>query len=230
MVYVPKEKVMKRRTQAELILKADPQDLAPSVLRNNPGKKKHSGEGFLPPYQGYDGLLVKSALIRSKHFERDKGKYRIKGTPDVVRLVQHLKDYDQEHLVVITVDDHGEQRKVMAINESMIGTRYAVDAQLDQILRICYLSGADGFYVVHNHPVGSADPSKSDISLTALVLMAATCAGFAFCDHVIISSQGSFSFLKRFGGSGGKLTKKTLTALNKALPASMRPKIFPEST
>ena len=48
--------------------------------------------------------------------------------------------------------------------------------------------------LVHNHPSGAAEPSTADKTLTKKVKEAAALFDIALLDHIIISSEGNFSF------------------------------------
>ena len=48
--------------------------------------------------------------------------------------------------------------------------------------------------LVHNHPSGAAEPSAADKTLTNRVNDAAALFDIKLLDHIIISSEGTFSF------------------------------------
>ena len=48
--------------------------------------------------------------------------------------------------------------------------------------------------LVHNHPSGSAEPSGQDKVLTQKIARAAALFDIRLLDHLIISSEGDFSF------------------------------------
>lgn len=55
---------------------------------------------------------------------------------------------------------------------------------------------ATNIILTHNHPSGAAEPSGADKTLTQRVKEAAALFDIALLDHVIISSEGSYSFRK----------------------------------
>ena len=59
-----------------------------------------------------------------------------------------------------------------------------------------------GIILVHNHPEGTARPSKKDDETTNLCQVVCGMHGVMFCDHLIYSSYGVFSYY-----SSGKLTE-----------------------
>ena len=50
--------------------------------------------------------------------------------------------------------------------------------------------------LVHNHPSGAAEPSAADKTLTRKLKDAAALFDIKLLDHIIISSEGNFSFLR----------------------------------
>jgi len=54
--------------------------------------------------------------------------------------------------------------------------------------------GAISIILVHNHPSGDVNPSKSDIDVTKMVINAARPLGIEVHDHVIIGAKTHFSF------------------------------------
>ena len=54
--------------------------------------------------------------------------------------------------------------------------------------------GACNIILCHNHPSGNLKPSKSDEDLTSKVKAAGALLDIKVLDHIIISSEGYFSF------------------------------------
>lgn len=76
------------------------------------------------------------------------------------------------------------------IDESTVYVREIIKNALD--------IGAVNMILVHNHPSGNTTPSKNDIELTNTISNAAKMVGVRVYDHVIISSEGYFSFRGNF--------------------------------
>ena len=53
--------------------------------------------------------------------------------------------------------------------------------------------GAGALILVHNHPSGSPEPSRSDIQITKRIADAGRLLGINVHDHVIIGREGTVS-------------------------------------
>ncbi len=62
------------------------------------------------------------------------------------------------------------------------------------ILQFALLSNATSIVLCHNHPSGNLRPSKPDEDLTNKIKMACGYFDIKLLDHIILSSEGYFSF------------------------------------
>jgi DNA repair protein RadC len=108
-------------------------------------------------------------------------------------LRSELEKQDQEIFVVVGLDLH---RNVRSYDEVARGQRDRVAVSAEDVLRPVILSGCHAFVISHNHPSGSANPSKKDGELTETIRNAARVAApnCVFLDHLIIGSGEYFSF------------------------------------
>lgn len=53
---------------------------------------------------------------------------------------------------------------------------------------------ATGLIIAHNHPAGSLEPSEGDKQLTRQILTASRAMGITVHDHLILTTEGHFSF------------------------------------
>lgn len=150
----------------------------------------------LEMYQGNEGLLVKTVLVRSnKYLSLDM--LPVVGSPaDAAALCQHVGYYDQEHLVVICLDGRSN---VHAIYEAAIGGTDRTMVEIRHAIKVPLLTGAVAFIIVHNHPSGSIEPSRQDIDLTEQIRTSLTCAhvGLVLADHIIVSHGRYLSFVEK---------------------------------
>lgn len=65
-----------------------------------------------------------------------------------------------------------------------------------EIFKEAYSLGAVSIICVHNHPSGKVFPSKEDINLTKRLVSIGELMGVKIIDHLIVSSNNYYSFLK----------------------------------
>lgn len=76
-----------------------------------------------------------------------------------------------------------------SLDEAAIHPREVVKKALDL--------GAAALILVHNHPSGSPEPSRADVTITARIAEAGRLLGIAVHDHVIIGREGHVSLKAR---------------------------------
>ena len=57
--------------------------------------------------------------------------------------------------------------------------------------------------IAHNHPTGSARPTRSDVELTRTIVNALNSVGVKLCDHLIVSGDDFYSFNQGMGIEDG---------------------------
>ena len=65
-----------------------------------------------------------------------------------------------------------------------------------EIFTDALLDRAAGVIVIHNHPSGSLAPSVEDREFTETLRQSGKLLGIPLMDHLIISSEGFFSFVE----------------------------------
>jgi DNA repair protein RadC len=76
-----------------------------------------------------------------------------------------------------------------------VGGRSSCPVDPAEVFRRLLREAASGVIFVHNHPSGEPSPSPEDIALTARLVEAGELLGIRVLDHIIIASEGYFSFL-----------------------------------
>ena len=102
-----------------------------------------------------------------------------------------LSDQADEYVYIICMTSKGKPIGFFEISHGS-QTRALVDA--GSILTRVLLCGAPEFIMIHNHPSGDPEPSEDDIMVTRRVMEAAELIGVRMSDHIIIGSDGYFSF------------------------------------
>jgi DNA repair protein RadC len=107
---------------------------------------------------------------------------------DFVRLQIGNKPY--ESFMVLFID---ATQKLLASEELFRGTLSASSVYPREVALRALHHHAAGVILAHNHPSGEVQPSQSDISLTAKMKAALSLLDIMVMDHVIVSSDKSFS-------------------------------------
>lgn len=107
---------------------------------------------------------------------------KIRGPEDIAFAFQSLKNKAVEHLYAVGTKN-GELVSVELIS---IGSINQTTASPFEIVGLLRQRGADGFYVVHNHPSGNPKPSKEDHNLFRELLNGFKRVGLDFLGGVVI--------------------------------------------
>ena len=75
-----------------------------------------------------------------------------------------------------------------------LGTVSNVCATPMEIFSVALHRRAVNLAIIHNHPTGDTEPSSSDYLLTLQLRNVGKMIGIPIIDHLIISSEGYFSF------------------------------------
>ena len=75
-----------------------------------------------------------------------------------------------------------------------IGSTSGVQVNLKEIFQLALKVNASAIVISHNHPSRNTKPSEADIKLTTRVKAAAEIMEMILLDHIIITSNGFFSF------------------------------------
>lgn len=97
----------------------------------------------------------------------------------------------QEHFWVIILN---ARNKVRFIDLISLGTPYSCHVQPREIFRRAINLGAYAVIIGHNHPSGDSRPSEDDVALTKKLIQVGNIIGIEVKDHIIISSNKTFSF------------------------------------
>ena len=116
---------------------------------------------------------------------------KITSASDVYRVLHEYANKDQEHFLLLTLDGASKiiEKRVIFIgtlNQSLVHPR--------EIFRPAITDGAAGIIISHNHPSGTLDASRADIQITDRLKEVSKLVGIELLDHVIISSNGYYSF------------------------------------
>lgn len=97
----------------------------------------------------------------------------------------------QEEIYVLALNTKLELTNLSRV---YIGTINISVASPREIFRFLFLSNANSFIMVHNHPSGDCTPSVQDIELTQQLKEAGNLLGCKLNDHIIIGEKMHYSF------------------------------------
>ena len=82
----------------------------------------------------------------------------------------------------------------------------------EEIIKAIVSEDASGVVMVHNHPVGGCQPSKTDDKTTKRVQLQCNLTNVVFCDHFIYSADGIYSYYE--SGKLVEMSKQAMEQLN----------------
>ncbi len=112
-------------------------------------------------------------------------------TADLLKLLEDIANYRQEHFVVLSLDTG---QRLITKRIVFIGTVNSVLAHPREVFAGAISDLAAGIVVAHNHPSGEPRPSKQDIAMTQQLVAAGQILGVTLYDHIIVAKEGHFSF------------------------------------
>lgn len=106
-------------------------------------------------------------------------------------LMLELKNYQQEHLVVIYLNNRHEMIKKEHV---FVGSLTESVAHPREIFSLAVKCHAAKIVIGHNHPSGHLAPSKCDEAFTKRMVECGQLLGIPLLDHLIVGSSGYYSF------------------------------------
>ncbi|MDR2833162.1 MAG: DNA repair protein RadC, partial [Streptococcaceae bacterium] len=125
-------------------------------------------------------------LVNQQFGEKITSSYGVAQT-----LIEQMKDYKQEHLVVIYLN---AQNAIIRQKTMFIGTLNSSIAHPREIYRDAVKFSASSLIIAHNHPSSDTKPSSSDVELTKQMQKAGQYLGIPLIDHLIIGHDDYYSF------------------------------------
>lgn len=117
-------------------------------------------------------------------------------SPAVVKDFLRLKLGDRPHEVfaVVFLDS---QHRVLAIEELFRGTLSQTSVYPREVVKEALARNAAAVVLVHNHPSGSAEPSRADEFLTNTLRQALALVDVRVLDHLVVTRTSVLSFAER---------------------------------
>jgi DNA repair protein RadC len=131
-------------------------------------------------------------LFRKTQGEDFKRGRSITSPQDVASFLQEQIGGRPREVFTVIFLDH--RNHLLAFEHLQEGTVDHTAVYPREILRRALDLHATGMILSHNHPAGSLEPSEGDKQLTRQVLTAARALGVTVHDHLILTTEGHFSF------------------------------------
>lgn len=120
---------------------------------------------------------------------------KITTSVDAYEILQKIWNLDKIELVeefkVLLLN---RSNKVLGVLDASSGGITGTVADPRIILTAAIKANAVGIILSHNHPSGSVKPSRADEELTVKIKEAARFLDMTVLDHIIITSEGYYSF------------------------------------
>ncbi len=139
-------------------------------------------------------LQLKALLELSRRIREPFGGVRVLSPEDAYLLLRRHFDTTKESLLSLYLD---LSHRVLKVEVIAVGSLNRVFALPKDVLRPAVELSAYGILIAHNHPQGTAEPSKGDEDFTRRLREACELLGFELVDHLILDPKGYFSFRER---------------------------------
>lgn len=136
---------------------------------------------------------IASELDATPHYDRPP-----LSDPDAVAefVAPFMADASREHCVMVTLDTKHRPIALRLLSVGSIDHTFMVPRD---IMREALLDNASAIILAHNHPSGTAEPSKDDERVTTRIVDAGRTMGVEVLDHIVIGAPGQWVSMARRG-------------------------------
>tara|TARA_Y100000815_G_C13231072_1_gene458059 strand:- start:160 stop:648 length:489 start_codon:yes stop_codon:yes gene_type:complete len=131
---------------------------------------------------------------------RSRPKYKAKVTSADFAYEMFLKAYPKDRIdykEFFFVMLLNRQNQILGISKIGEGATAGVIVNNKEIFQLALMANASGIILSHNHPSGNIYPSESDLKKTNEIITFAKLIDVNVLDHIIITSEGYYSFHER---------------------------------
>jgi DNA repair protein RadC len=140
-------------------------------------------------------LQVSEIQLVYKPVIRPSQRLKIGQASDVYKMLLDSWDMDSidivEQFKIVLLN---RANKVLGVSLISSGGLSGTVVDLKVVFAIALKGGATSLVLSHNHPSGNLKPSQQDIAITRKIKEAGKLFDIELADHVIISSEGYYSF------------------------------------
>lgn len=105
-------------------------------------------------------------------------------------ICQDQIDYCETFFVVLLT----RANTILGVSKVSIGGISSCIVDPKKVMQLALKSNSSSIILAHNHPSGNTRPSEADIQLTRKLKAGADLFDISIIDHLIITSEGFFSF------------------------------------
>lgn len=109
-------------------------------------------------------------------------------------LLAHLRDLPYEVFCCLHLDT---RRRLLAFEELFRGTVDTANVHVREVARQVMVHNSSAIIFAHNHPSGSAEPSKADLGITQLLQCALKFLNVSVLDHIVVGDGVCVSMAER---------------------------------
>jgi len=120
---------------------------------------------------------------------------KIESSKDTYKVFKEVFDADTidwtETMIILALSN---SNKVLGFYKLSSGGQTGVICDPKIVFQFALLSNASNIILAHNHPSGTLQPSKADKVITEKIKEAGKLLDIKLLDHLIITSEGYYSF------------------------------------
>ena len=120
-----------------------------------------------------------------------QGSEALTSSAEVSARFASLREETRENFLAVHLD---AKNKILCLDRVSVGSLNCAVVHPREVFKSCLLSSAAALLLIHNHPSGNTSPSREDIELTDRLKEASELLGIRILDHVIIGTEGYYSF------------------------------------
>lgn len=152
--------------------------------------KRYSGLGSASSLKILAALEVAKRYVVSKSRIVEK---EVNSDSLFLRYLTLISTRSQECFILILLD---KKKRLIREVELYKGTNDRVSFSLRDLYKELLINNAKYYYVLHNHPGNSMNPSEKDIMFTANIVVESRKINIELLDHLIIGKDSYYSFEK----------------------------------
>lgn len=119
-------------------------------------------------------------------------RHKINSPTDVSNyLMRYMGDLKKEHFNIVMLDN---KNQIIEVHNVSVGSLNSAIVHPREVFKNAVRRSSASIILAHNHPSGSTNPSKEDISITKRLVECGELMGIKVLDHIIVGKNEYFSF------------------------------------